>query len=250
MATYCGICDRRFRTYEALQQHQRDSPAHAITFDCETCNRSFQSEEALQQHQQDSPAHAITFDCETCNRSFQSEEALQQHLQNSSAHYPEETWSIHPSLHGHVSRLLQADNLFFEFHQANEYDNYIKEYDTHIMGRFVCNSGACLSKQWSSKKVAITIRLYHDKKYNAVVWHQHCQDCDSLGRPILNDTYAERVAYRLKKWSGMDTKKPYYPGKKRGPPHQYDLCEGCKNGHCKESSEYESCEFTKTMHRL
>ncbi len=84
----CEICDRSFNSNEALQQHLRDSPAHATSFDCKACNRSFNSDEALLQHLRDSPAHAPSFDCEVCSRSFNSDEALQQHLRDSPAHAP------------------------------------------------------------------------------------------------------------------------------------------------------------------
>jgi hypothetical protein len=75
-----------------------------------------------------------------------------------------------------------------------------------------------------------------------VVWHQHCQDCGSLGRPILDGTYAERVAYRIKRWYGLDVEISDYSRKSEGP-HQRDLCEGCKHGHCSEASRPRRCEF-------
>lgn len=53
----CLLCDRTFPSYTALQQHERDSPAHAESFDCGDCSRSFSSGEALAQHLRDSPAH-------------------------------------------------------------------------------------------------------------------------------------------------------------------------------------------------
>jgi hypothetical protein len=56
---WCETCDRSFASEEALEQHIRDSPAHAPSYDCETCDRSFASEEALKQHIRDSPAHAL-----------------------------------------------------------------------------------------------------------------------------------------------------------------------------------------------
>ncbi|KAH6667298.1 hypothetical protein B0J14DRAFT_520018, partial [Halenospora varia] len=49
--------DRSLNSEDALQQHLRDSPAHAPSFDCETCNRSFGNEEALEQHLRDSRIH-------------------------------------------------------------------------------------------------------------------------------------------------------------------------------------------------
>jgi len=57
MSSYCVPCDRSFNNEEALQQHLRDSPAHAPSFDCDECEQSFNSEEALQQHLRDSPVH-------------------------------------------------------------------------------------------------------------------------------------------------------------------------------------------------
>ena len=83
---YCASCDRSYGSEEALEQHRRDSPAHAVTFDCDDCSRSFNSEEALEQHRRDSPAHAVRFDCDDCSRSFNSEEALEQHRRDSPAH--------------------------------------------------------------------------------------------------------------------------------------------------------------------
>jgi hypothetical protein len=44
---------------EAPQQHLRDSPVHAPSFDCETCDRTFGSDEALQQHLRDLPAYQV-----------------------------------------------------------------------------------------------------------------------------------------------------------------------------------------------
>jgi uncharacterized protein YgiB involved in biofilm formation len=86
MGVCCAPCGRTFKSNKALLQHLRDSPAHAVTFDCEECSRSFDSENALEQHLRDSPAHDTTFDCEECNRSFNSENALEQHLRDSPAH--------------------------------------------------------------------------------------------------------------------------------------------------------------------
>jgi heat shock protein HslJ len=83
---WCEACNRSFVSQEALDQHLRDSPAHAVIYDCEPCNRSFGSQEALDQHLRDSPAHAVIYDCEPCNRSFSSQEALDQHLRDSPAH--------------------------------------------------------------------------------------------------------------------------------------------------------------------
>lgn len=52
-----------------------------------------------------------------------------------------------------------------------------------------------------------------------------------LSSPILDDSYAERVAYRLKKWCGVELERPKFSGQSKGP-HEEEFCEGCKAGHC------------------
>ena len=87
MDSVYSCCDRSFLTSAALQQHKRDSPGHAQSFDCDDCSRTFNSEDALEQHLRDSPAHAQSFDCDDCSRTFNSEDALEQHLRDSPAHH-------------------------------------------------------------------------------------------------------------------------------------------------------------------
>ena len=143
-------------------------------------------------------------------------------------------WSMYPALHDDVSRLLEEDDLHFDFHRNDDNKNRIEDYDTNIMGRFTCRSRACSSNGWTSKKIAITIRMYPGEEYNARVYNQRCQECNSLGEPHLDvDSYAERVAYRIKKWCGIEMDRPNYSGQSKGP-HQKALCEGCKNGHCSQ----------------
>lgn len=145
---------------------------------------------------------------------------------------PDCTSSLQPSRHQEVAELLEENNLRFGFHNVDD-DNCFKDYDTNIMGRFVCRNNRCATNGWGSKKIAVTIRLYHGKKYNALVYHQRCRDCNAVSQPILDDTYAERVAYRLKKWSGIHMERPQHKkGNKK--PHLSSLCEGCKAGHCSD----------------
>ncbi|KAF1346513.1 zinc-binding domain-containing protein [Delphinella strobiligena] len=254
-------CNRSLKTEEALQQHLRDSLTHTTDFSCVDCNKSFKSEEALQQHRKNSPVHATRFACTDCNKAFKTEEALKQHQRSSSAHTKScdgtdndrafgnkqsrqqhgkssidsgSTWSMYPSLHDEVSRLLEAEDLTFGFCEADDPNNCIHEHDTTIMGRFTCKNRACSSRGWSSKSIAITIRMYPGKLYNAKVYKQRCQSCRHLGQqPILDDSYAERVACRLKKWCGIQMDLPHYSGRS-DRPHQSALCEGCRSGHCIE----------------
>lgn len=157
-------------------------------------------------------------------------------------------WSMYPDLDADVSYFLADSGLSLDFHDIDN-KNSTEEYDTNIMGRFDCHNSTCPSTGWSSKKIAITIRLYRYKsgtKYNARVYHQRCQNCRSLSRPVLDDSYAERVVYRLKKWHGIKTETIVYSGASNGP-HNSRLCEGCKDGHC---SQMEGDGFVNAMRGL
>ncbi|KAL2065995.1 hypothetical protein VTL71DRAFT_2066 [Oculimacula yallundae] len=148
---------------------------------------------------------------------------------------PPPTWSMFPSLHEDVSRLLSAEDREFTFHGVDDSTDCVRQYDTCVMGIFRCYSRQCGSRIWSSKKVPITIREYSGNEYNARVYHQRCQECNKLSRPKLDDSYAERVAYRLLKWSGVEQEQPIFNGEANGP-HLSDLCEGCRAGHCAEGN--------------
>lgn len=141
-------------------------------------------------------------------------------------------WSMYPSLHEHVTRLLDESDLYLDFHEFDDSESCDEAYDTNIMGRFICRTSSCGGKAWSSRKIAITIRLYAGGKYNARVYHQRCKTCKRLSRPKLDDTYAQRTAYRIKYWHGIEQERPQYRVTSNGP-HNSELCEGCRHGHCK-----------------
>lgn len=124
---------------------------------------------------------------------------------------------MYPSLHDGISRLLEEDDLHFAFHEVDDAEGCTKEYDTNIMGRFICRNRKCDSDGWSSKRIAITIRMYPGAEYNARVYHQRCKTCNSLSRPILNESYAERVAYRIKRWCGIHMDLPHYSANSKDP---------------------------------
>lgn len=212
MTTSCTTCNRTFATVQALQQHVRDSPVHAVTFDCDECGRVFNTVQALQQHLRDSPVHAARLPSANKNRPF----------------------NIHPSLHQDVLWLLRPYGLSFDFFGIDNPKGALKEKDTSIMGTFTCTSSSCRSRKWTSKKIAITIRRYPGNRYNARVYSQRCESCGSLCQPVLDSSYAERVSYRLAKWSGMEVDEPRYSGSSQRP-HQISLCEGCKHGRCQQS---------------
>ncbi|KAE8329360.1 zinc-binding domain-containing protein [Aspergillus sergii] len=145
-------------------------------------------------------------------------------------------WSMYQELHDDVSRLLADTDLNFDFHDSDDDINPTKLRNTNIMGRFTCYNPGCRSKGWASKKIAITIRLYLGQKYNARVYHQRCKVCNSLSRPVLDESYAERVTYWVKQWNGVQVEKPPISGVSKGP-HNKELCEGCKAGRCTESGD-------------
>ena len=147
---------------------------------------------------------------------------------------PDKRWSIYPTLHENVAGLLLDEYLIFNFHNIDDDHGSLHQRDTNIMGRFTCHNNACSSKGWSSKQIAITIRMYPGQKYNARVYYQRCKKCNGLSKPKLDESYAERVVYWIKKWNGIAVERPPVPGESKGP-HNSRLCEGCKAGHCRES---------------
>ncbi|KAK6436860.1 hypothetical protein LTR95_006945 [Oleoguttula sp. CCFEE 5521] len=177
MPIICENRDRVFNTEEALQQHIRDSPAHLATFDCEECERVFNTEEALQQQIRDSRLHADDESIDGADRSF----------------------DMRHSLHREVSNLLQRYGLSFDFSPVDDPHEFLKEYDTSLMGSFSCTNSSCTKPRWTSKKIAITIRQRPGLRYNA----RQCESCGSTSRPELDRSYAQRVLYRLAKWSGI-----------------------------------------------
>ncbi|KAI0449730.1 zinc-binding domain-containing protein [Xylaria acuta] len=149
-----------------------------------------------------------------------------------------ELWSMCPFKHPEVSTLLEREHLHFTFRIEGDDKACAREYDTHIMGRFRCENPECDNQGWSSKPIAITIRMYPDDEYNAGVYHQHCIACDTLSTPTLDDSYAGRVAYRLKKWRGIKLKRRSHPKTTPDKPHEGELCKGCKAGHCGSNDPY------------
>lgn len=106
------------------------------------------------------------------------------------------------------------------------------------MGRFSCRNRSCTSQGWPSKAIAMTIRLDPSDRYNARIYHQRCKKCKTPGRiEEVDESYPERVSYRLKRWSGIEVQAPQLSRQKTRAPHQTDLCEGCRSGHCKLGEE-------------
>lgn len=142
-------------------------------------------------------------------------------------------WVVFPDLHARIAELLDEDNLEFEFEPKDTDRGNINVKDTFVMGRFFCQNNACACKGWGSKKIAITIREYPDQRYNARVYRQRCKGCEGLGRLKLDkDSYVQRITYRLRKWSDVIVEEPEYRRSSNNRPHESELCEGCRHGHC------------------
>jgi hypothetical protein len=141
---------------------------------------------------------------------------------------------MYSDMHDKVAQSLEDENLHFTFHNSDDEVNSIRSYDTNITGRFNCHNQNCKSNGWHSNRIAITIRMYRNEQYNARVYFQRCKACNRISKPTLDDTYAERVAYRIKKWCGVELEAPAFSGESRGP-HESSLCEGCRAGHCSEA---------------
>jgi hypothetical protein len=141
-------------------------------------------------------------------------------------------WAMFPNLHDNVQNLLKESNLNFSFCNIDNESNMLEDRNTNIMGRFKCTNKRCSSKGWSSNVIPITIRYYANRQYNARVYKQRCKRCDSLGEIQPDDSYAKRVVYWLKTWSGVPMKRIVYSGALTKGPHEKSLCEGCKVGIC------------------
>ncbi|KAK7185466.1 uncharacterized protein CC84DRAFT_1189984 [Paraphaeosphaeria sporulosa] len=140
-------------------------------------------------------------------------------------------FSLHPELHGAVSLHLADDDLHFSFRQDRSDARSTKAWNSNIRGVFICYNNKCPSRSWASGMVAIRILLYAGQQYHAQVYHQRCEQCNFVSKPRLDDSYAERVARRLKIWSGVKVESVPRRGQSKRP-HLTELCEGCRAGYC------------------
>jgi rubrerythrin len=83
------VCDKQFRSEDALEQHE-NATGHVV-WSCDVCDKEFASEEALEQHEtatghqpaddedEDDEDEEEEYACEECGKAFKSESALAQH---------------------------------------------------------------------------------------------------------------------------------------------------------------------------
>jgi hypothetical protein len=149
---------------------------------------------------------------------------------------PQETrkFFTFPALHPNVADAVSPEIPSTWFNSDSDDAAFDEKYNTHVMGKFICTNKECKKRFWGSKMVSIEIRGYANNGYSAVVYNQSCKDCDELGTFELDiPSYVERIAYRLKRWAGVDMERPPF-NEKQGLPHESAFCEGCKLGKCRE----------------
>jgi hypothetical protein len=168
--------------------------------------------------------------------------ARQKHSEKPTGNTKETPFETFPNLHRRVRDALakEPDAHVWKFNYDHDRTagriRNIK--DTHIMGHFVCQNTACQNHGWGSNKIGICIREFSKYRYDALVFKQRCKSCNSIGLMRINkQSYVDRVTYRLKKWSGIEMEKREHLEDKVGPPHERELCEGCKAGHCMAAHE-------------
>jgi hypothetical protein len=145
---------------------------------------------------------------------------------------------MYPSLHQIVTNAVSEHVGSTTFHEDDSDDGSTRECSTFVRGIFTCRKRACPGTAWASGKITIVIRRYMENEYNAVVFSQRCKFCEQLGTLKLEEqSYVDRVSYRLKKWAGVEMETHHYIPKEM-PPHKAHLCEGCKRGVCREGTEW------------
>ncbi|KAF5702315.1 hypothetical protein FMUND_13520 [Fusarium mundagurra] len=140
--------------------------------------------------------------------------------------------SMYPELHEHVAKNLEEDGLQYTFRQNDQKVGIKRVYDTKVIGGFTYRKRKCGLHYWFSNSIAIRIREYEGHQYNVRVYHQRCSQCEQPTRAKLKKfAYADRVAYHLKRWNGIDAEPPKIDVDRKSN-HRQELCEGCKKGRC------------------
>ncbi|KAK7934718.1 zinc-binding domain-containing protein [Apiospora marii] len=150
-----------------------------------------------------------------------------------------------PWLHKRVVDAIHGQIDQVTFHKEGQDSEAQEKYETFIMGKFTCTNNLCSKSAWSSKKVNIIIRRFTDGEqklaYNATVFNQRCKSCNALGTFSIDQRcYVNRVAYRIRSWAGVKQERAPYNFTETSRPHEEDLCEGCKRGHCQRGDSQRS----------
>jgi hypothetical protein len=267
----CKACNRSFKSLNALGQHQDNSPAHRKTRKDSVVTSSTSvpaadyarsplpttSSVRHQVRNSQRNGHATTKNTSHTHSTFDLPFAvLKSRMQ--ALNIPEIKTIVTPPkidrAHVHTRQETRTFFTFPELHQriaeavaptiTSTWFNPIieahfnTEYETNVMGNFTCENKRCRKSQWSSKVVAVWIKGYPRSGYNAMVYNQRCKSCDRLGSLKLDEeSYVERIAYRLKKWAGVTVEMRPFSGTSKGP-HEIEHCEGCKAGHCSRALDF------------
>jgi hypothetical protein len=270
---YCEACDCHFGSKNALQEHQQASAEHKKSFYCQTCGCFLDSRKALKRHRWNFQFHqtcsensldtladqrrgeVTSSDTWTSDPTLAMKSLILQRFSRIllSANPATSATSaavvnvlepvqetreffMFPELHPNVADAVFPEISLTWFNRDDNDQTFNHEWFTHVMGRFICNNNTCKKAGWNSRKVPIEIRRYKDNGYIAIVYNQRCKSCDHLGTFELNErSYIERVAYRLKKWAGVEMEVLPYK-EVDGLPHERAYCEGCKRGKCREGN--------------
>ncbi|KAI1013729.1 hypothetical protein LB503_010651 [Fusarium chuoi] len=145
--------------------------------------------------------------------------------------------SMYPELHNLIAENLAEDGLEYAFRLNDQRVGVKRVYDTKVIGKFICRKRNCGLRRWFSNSIAIRIREYEGKEYNVKVYQQQCGRCKQPTRAkLLELAYADRVAFHIKRWNGVDAKPPNIEVEPQWN-HRKDLCEGCKKGHCGDNRD-------------
>ncbi|KAF4454074.1 hypothetical protein F53441_3359 [Fusarium austroafricanum] len=140
--------------------------------------------------------------------------------------------SMYPELHSYVALSLEEDDPVYTFREQYQKTDIKRVFDTKVIGKFFCHRSQCGNREWHSNSIAIRIREYHGNQYNVQVYHQQCSKCKKPTRAKLDKPiYADRVAYRIKKWNGIEAEQLKLDVETNGA-HRAELCERCQKGHC------------------
>ncbi|KAF9778540.1 hypothetical protein IL306_003762 [Fusarium sp. DS 682] len=140
--------------------------------------------------------------------------------------------SMYPEFHYYVAENLEEDGLDYTFRDHDTKVDIKRTYDTKITGKFTCSRRSCPGHEWHSNSISMRIREYPNNQYNVQVYHQQCKNCKKPTRAELEKLfYADRIAYHIKRWNGIDAKQIERKVEPNGK-HIERLCEGCKKGHC------------------
>lgn len=139
-------------------------------------------------------------------------------------------YSMRPDLNSEVIGTIDGKMKSIKFNNEDS-DSECRELEVNLVGTFVCPN---CRRSWKSGIVFTVVRLYFNNTYNAKVYGQRCKRCENASLPKLDETYAQRVSYKLETMYGIPHPKVEYRSKPM-KPHDKHRCQGCKINRCQRS---------------